>query len=259
MLRVGIPEYRLPHDVIDEEYSILEKIVVEIKLNTEIGEDVPFEKLHGIGFYLDYNLNFFPDIPASIEYDSSAFTGPLHAEALMAWKDQKQAGQLDVGLTRINNQGASGNGPMGEAVFIIISDIIEALTTDTIELEFDIKSVEAYDEMGMEIPVNVPKFPITVSFINEVVTSTANPSLSRQVALFPNPVRDRFTVTVPEKVAVSEWNLYDALGQRVAFSRVHPGFSGAVLQLDVNNLPAGWYALELTTSEGRVVKSVIKE
>ena len=53
MLRVGIPEYRLPHDVIDEEYSILEKIGVEIKLNTEIGEDVPFEKLEN-----DYDAVF---------------------------------------------------------------------------------------------------------------------------------------------------------------------------------------------------------
>lgn len=241
-----------------KDYPGVDTFVLRAKI--QLGEeDVQFEKLHGIGFYLDYDLNFFPDIPASIEYNPAAFTGPLHAEALMAWKDQKQAGQVDIGLTRINNQGASGNGPMGEAVFIIISDIIEALTVDTIELEFDIKSVEAYDEKGMEIPVNVPKFPVTVSFINEITTSTVDPTLSQQVVLFPNPVRDRFTVTVPEKVAVSEWNLYDALGQRVAFARVSPGFSGTVLNLDVHNLPAGWYALELTTSEGRVVKSVVKE
>ncbi|MFW6001254.1 MAG: FAD-dependent oxidoreductase [Halanaerobium sp.] len=45
MLRVGIPAYRLPHDIIDHEYSILEKIGVEIKLNTEIGKDIEFEKL----------------------------------------------------------------------------------------------------------------------------------------------------------------------------------------------------------------------
>lgn len=45
MLRVGIPAYRLPHDVIDKEYSILEKLGVEIKLNTEVGEDISFEEL----------------------------------------------------------------------------------------------------------------------------------------------------------------------------------------------------------------------
>jgi NADPH-dependent glutamate synthase beta subunit-like oxidoreductase len=45
MLRVGIPSYRLPADVIDEEYSILEKLGVEIKLNTKVGEDISFAEL----------------------------------------------------------------------------------------------------------------------------------------------------------------------------------------------------------------------
>jgi NADPH-dependent glutamate synthase beta subunit-like oxidoreductase/uncharacterized membrane protein YdjX (TVP38/TMEM64 family) len=45
MLRVGIPEYRLPRQIIDREYSLLEKIGVEFKLGVEIGRDIPFEKL----------------------------------------------------------------------------------------------------------------------------------------------------------------------------------------------------------------------
>ncbi|MCE5281052.1 MAG: FAD-dependent oxidoreductase [Deltaproteobacteria bacterium] len=45
MLRVGIPEYRLPRAIIDREYALLEKIGVEFKLGVEIGRDVPFEKL----------------------------------------------------------------------------------------------------------------------------------------------------------------------------------------------------------------------
>ena len=45
MLRVGIPEYRLPRQIIDREYSLLEKIGVEFNLDVEIGRDIPFEKL----------------------------------------------------------------------------------------------------------------------------------------------------------------------------------------------------------------------
>jgi NADPH-dependent glutamate synthase beta subunit-like oxidoreductase len=45
MLRLGIPAYRLPADVIDSEYSILEKMGVEIKLNTKVGEDISFDDL----------------------------------------------------------------------------------------------------------------------------------------------------------------------------------------------------------------------
>ncbi len=45
MMRVGIPEYRLPRNIIDKEYSLLEKLGVEIKLGTEIGKDISFDEL----------------------------------------------------------------------------------------------------------------------------------------------------------------------------------------------------------------------
>ncbi|RAK10543.1 NADPH-dependent glutamate synthase beta subunit-like oxidoreductase [Halanaerobium saccharolyticum] len=45
MLRVGIPAYRLPETVIDREYSILEKLGVNIHLNKEVGKDIDFEAL----------------------------------------------------------------------------------------------------------------------------------------------------------------------------------------------------------------------
>jgi len=45
MMRVGIPEYRLPRDVIDFEYKYLEKLGIELKLGVEIGRDIQFDDL----------------------------------------------------------------------------------------------------------------------------------------------------------------------------------------------------------------------
>ncbi len=45
MLRVGIPEYRLPRNIIDFEYSYLQKLGVEFRLNTEVGKDISFDEL----------------------------------------------------------------------------------------------------------------------------------------------------------------------------------------------------------------------
>lgn len=45
MLRVGIPEYRLPRHIIDREYTLLERIGVEFRLGVEIGKDIPFKQL----------------------------------------------------------------------------------------------------------------------------------------------------------------------------------------------------------------------
>lgn len=45
MMRVGIPAYRLPRDIIDFEYSYLDKLGVEFKLGVEIGKDIKFNEL----------------------------------------------------------------------------------------------------------------------------------------------------------------------------------------------------------------------
>jgi len=44
-LAVGIPEYRLPKDVLKAEIKVIEDLGVKIHLNTGIGKDIPFEKL----------------------------------------------------------------------------------------------------------------------------------------------------------------------------------------------------------------------
>ena len=45
MMRVGIPEYRLPRNVIDYEYTYLNKLGIEIKLGVEVGRDISFDEL----------------------------------------------------------------------------------------------------------------------------------------------------------------------------------------------------------------------
>ncbi len=45
MLRYGIPEYRLPKEVLDNEIALIEAMGVEMIPNTKIGVDMPFETL----------------------------------------------------------------------------------------------------------------------------------------------------------------------------------------------------------------------
>lgn len=45
MLRYGIPEYRLPKEVLDEEIFMIEKMGVEMIPNTKVGENIPFETI----------------------------------------------------------------------------------------------------------------------------------------------------------------------------------------------------------------------
>jgi NADPH-dependent glutamate synthase beta subunit-like oxidoreductase len=45
MMAVGIPEYRLPRNVLQAEIDVIKKLGVEIKLNVEIGKDLSFEDM----------------------------------------------------------------------------------------------------------------------------------------------------------------------------------------------------------------------
>ena len=47
MLRVGIPEYRLPGEVLDREIALIEAMGVEIKTNMELGKNLSLEELDG--------------------------------------------------------------------------------------------------------------------------------------------------------------------------------------------------------------------
>jgi len=45
MLRYGIPKYRLPEDVLDKEIQRIVELGVEIKCNTAVGRDIPYETI----------------------------------------------------------------------------------------------------------------------------------------------------------------------------------------------------------------------
>ena len=53
MLRVGIPEYRLPKDILRQEIGYIERLGVEIKTDTRVGEKVSLDELRR-----DYNAIF---------------------------------------------------------------------------------------------------------------------------------------------------------------------------------------------------------
>ncbi len=45
MMRVAIPEYRLPRHIIDSEYNLLNKLGIEMRLGVEVGKDISFEQI----------------------------------------------------------------------------------------------------------------------------------------------------------------------------------------------------------------------
>jgi heterodisulfide reductase subunit A-like polyferredoxin len=75
-LAVGIPEYRLPKEVLKAEIRVIEELGVKIHLNTRIGKEIPFEKLR-----LDYSALFIgcgTVLSSKLDVPGEELTGVVH-------------------------------------------------------------------------------------------------------------------------------------------------------------------------------------
>lgn len=65
MLKYGIPDYRLPSDILDKEIQRILDLGIDVQYNTKIGKDIPYEKIQddfdaifvGIGAHLGKRLH----------------------------------------------------------------------------------------------------------------------------------------------------------------------------------------------------------
>jgi len=76
VLAFGIPEYRLPKDILAHEIELVEKAGVNIFLNQEVGKDISFEKLRNSyqAIYIATGTQF----PQKIEIPGENLPGVLH-------------------------------------------------------------------------------------------------------------------------------------------------------------------------------------
>ncbi len=89
MLRYGIPEFRLPHSVIDRYKQLLGKLGVQIRLNTTIGGALKIEDLFrdgynsvfvGTGAWRPRTLNIEGECLANVHFGISYLENPEHHE-----------------------------------------------------------------------------------------------------------------------------------------------------------------------------------
>jgi heterodisulfide reductase subunit A len=75
-LLVGIPEYRLPRDVLEKETDIVSKLGVKFQLNTTVGKDISFDQLRK-----DYDALFIAigaHISTKLNIDGEELKGVVH-------------------------------------------------------------------------------------------------------------------------------------------------------------------------------------
>lgn len=84
--------------------------------------------------------------------------------------------------------------------------------------------------------------------VNDVVTN-------EMVSVFPNPVQDKITISLPLHVSNATIEVVDQLGQVV----VRQTFSGTSYTTGINELPSGMYTVRVKGNDFVVYKKIVKE
>ncbi|PNQ74684.1 peptidase M1 [Hanstruepera neustonica] len=96
-----------------------------------------------------------------------------------------------------------------------------------------------------------PEFDI-ISKNNNITLSISDYELDQALIIYPNPTESYITIQKPEKVTISNVEVYNTLGQKV-LSLDSPSI------IMVDTLSDGLYFLKLYTNKGVIVKRVVKE
>ena len=76
MSAVGIPDYRLPRDIVRYETSLVEKLGVEIRYNTQVGKDITLSQMFGQGYKAIYiAVGAQTNTPMGVEGEDKGYKG----------------------------------------------------------------------------------------------------------------------------------------------------------------------------------------
>ncbi len=99
MLRLGIPKYRLPREVLDKEIGDIQRLGVEIKTSTAVGKDVSWEDLKS-------------------RYDAVLIATGAYKSWGMGLKGEDLDG-ISTGLKFLQQYNTTGQAPVGKKVVVV--------------------------------------------------------------------------------------------------------------------------------------------
>jgi|GEM_PF-1947953 len=100
--------------------------------------------------------------------------------------------------------------------------------------------------------------PIQVYTVDRVAAEGGNPDVAGGIRLYPNPVQDKFHVTLPEAPGAVATAILDATGKVHAMD-AHRWVGDTELEVDAATLRPGLYLLRLQTDQGTHVLKFVKQ
>ncbi|MCB9231874.1 MAG: T9SS type A sorting domain-containing protein [Bacteroidia bacterium] len=220
-------------------------LVADITLGSD---STPVDSILGIAFTIIYNQALIDSGSMWLSYDSS-WIGDSN-QTLSLTKNFYPSGSLDGAIVRKDGQNISGWGVVAQMGFIIIDNIDEKRTDNSI-LPIEVGEYLAISPTGIELDFGTTHDTVAIlNGINEPVQPTVQSFLN----VFPNPTAGLLHIELDRPVE-GDVILRDLSGKEILRSRP----TGTNLTFQLQGFASGVYFLSMDTPYGPVHHKVILE
>ena len=162
--------------------------------------DFPVDQIYGIAFTIEFDPIMMAEDQVSIELGDS-WMGEDGQNIINLDRKFASEGEIEVALTRINQENASGFGTIGN--FIGIIDDILGKT----EVEVIITGVKAIRYNETPVPLYTP------TELVDLATNTSPVPMEGDIDIYPNPTADIVNISNETNEKVLKIEVYNTLGQ----------------------------------------------
>lgn len=210
---------------------------------------IPASNVYGLAFSVNYNSLMIDSGSAKVNFNNSWLGNKTNSLSLV--KDLYSNGKIDISFTRKDQQNQTGYGDIGE-LEVVLEDNISGKDTIYKLINFSISDVKVISNNESEIAVNLGNDSVVVGGLAGIWEEV----IQDRVKLFPNPTNNFLSIELPSNEAY-DITIFNSIGLLVYASK-HTAQT-TKLTMDLRQLPAGVYMLEVKKSNGaKAIEKVLK-
>lgn len=234
----------LSFNIVEDSVAPGAPMTAEIKLGSE---DIPADDILGVSGRIQFDPKLLE--PGTIEISISPSELGTAKELVVVQKYNFEAGSVDFGISRTNKSGKTIKDIIIRWKYVIDPNVAGGKKTHA-----KMENVKVVNSRLEEVPVNAVGDDVKL-LANTLSISKTYKDLSSTINIYPNPAQQYITIQLQTNKQ-AQVRILNIQGQEIT-SVLQPQGEDKIT-LPVNNLPQGFYIIEIQTAEGRAIKKFSK-
>lgn len=212
--------------------------------------NIPIENMSGFTFFLNVEPAFLRLNTIELVFNEDAWIDNTAEQSILIQQKDEDNVRLKVAYTKKDRIPVSGSGSIATVSFVIETDVIDLLTSDTAIFTLD-SIIVLNDELE---PIPIVTEPLKIFIDRDLKVSTKEHSRLSTIEAYPNPTKGLLLLESSEKI-LEEIEIINSLGQKVYSQKLR---SEQFQSVNIQELNSGFYWLKIYTKNGVKTKSIQK-